>query len=51
MKLNPNHIHLFGDPEENFYILGKRAMYPKLKNEQNTQANDRVIWTTEKEKI
>jgi hypothetical protein len=24
MKLNPNHIHLFGDPEENFYILGKR---------------------------
>lgn len=24
MKQAPNHIHLFGDPEENFYILGKR---------------------------
>ena len=24
MKNNQNHIHLFGNPEENFYVLGKR---------------------------
>ncbi len=24
MEQNCNHIHLFGDPEENFYVLGKR---------------------------